>query len=127
MNVRELIISERLPDVFLDQLCRFWELLTAELLDDCLDLGFRRLTALLRVDGFEHMGDIPNLGRGNFVEDVPVKMHRATLPTSIGQILPNALNQTPAGIRDNQLDPFQAAINQMTKEPRPTRQDRRGR
>ena len=72
MNVRELIISERLPDVFLDQLCRFWELLTAELLDDCLDLGFRHLTALLRMDGFEHMGDIPNLGRGNSVENVPV-------------------------------------------------------
>ena len=70
----------------------FWELLTAELLDDCLDLGFRRLTALLRMDGFEHMGDVPNLGRGNAVKDVPVKLHRATLPTSIGQILPNALN-----------------------------------
>ena len=32
MNVRELIISERLPNVFLDQLCCFWELLMAELL-----------------------------------------------------------------------------------------------
>ena len=37
MNVRELIVSERLPDVFLDQLCRFWEFLTAEFLDDCDD------------------------------------------------------------------------------------------
>ena len=53
MNVRELIISERLPNVFLDQLCCFWELLMAEFLDDCKDLGFRRLTALLRMDGFE--------------------------------------------------------------------------
>ena len=62
-------ISERLPDVFLDQLWSFWEFLTAELLDYCQDLGLRRLTALLRMDGFEHMGDIPNLGRGNSVED----------------------------------------------------------
>jgi hypothetical protein len=45
MNVRELIISEGLLDVFLDQLCCFWEFLTAEFLDDCDDLGFRRLTA----------------------------------------------------------------------------------
>ena len=72
MNGRELIISERLSNVFLDQLCCFWEFLTAEFLDDCDDLGFRRLTALLRMDGFEHMGDIPNLGRGNSVENVPV-------------------------------------------------------
>ena len=67
MNVRELIISERLPNVFLNQLCSLWELLTAELIDDCQDLGFRRLTALLCMDGFEHMGDITNLGRGNLV------------------------------------------------------------
>ena len=72
MNIRELIISERLSDEFLDQLCRFWELLTAEFLDDCLDLGFRRLTALLRMDGFEHMSDVPNLGRRNALEDAMI-------------------------------------------------------
>ena len=110
MNVRELIISERLPHVFLNQLCCFWKLLAAEFLDDCEGLGFHRLTAPLRMDCFEHMGDVPNLGRGNSVDDVLVKMHRATLPTSIRQIFPNAINQPPAGIRDNQLDAFQAAI-----------------
>ena len=51
-------------------------------LDGCEDLGFRRLTALLRMVCFEDMGAAPNLGRGNSVEDVPVKTHRATLPTS---------------------------------------------
>ena len=54
-------------------------------------------------------------------EDVAVEMHHAALPTRMGQIVGNALKQSTAGIRDDQLNASQAQIDKVTKERRPAR------
>ena len=66
------------------------------------------------MDGLEHVADFTNLSRRDVTEHVPAKMHHAALPASIGQKLRDALKQTTAGIGNDQLNPFEAATNQVS-------------
>ena len=68
------------------------------------------------MDRLEHMAYLADSGRRNMTEDVAVEMHHAALPTGLGQVLGGAFRQPPAGIRDNQLDAFKPAIDQVPQE-----------
>ena len=48
-------------------------------------------------------------------------MHDAALPPGVRQELVDALDQPPAGVRDDQLNTLETAVDQMAQERRPAR------
>jgi len=84
MNVWKGIVGERLIDGLLDEFCRLAHLAGSQIGDDCSGLLLSRFAALLRMNGFEHVGYVADLGCGHVAEDVAIKMHDAPLPTCLG-------------------------------------------
>ncbi len=87
-----------------------------------VDLVFLcRLTVLLGMDRLEHVAHLAHLRRWYVGKHVAVEMHHPALPAGIGKIIGHTFHQTPAGIRDDQLNTAQTAIHQMAQERRPAR------
>ena len=68
---------------------------------------------LLRMNGFEHVTYVTDLRCRHMAEDIPVKMHHAALPASLGEIIRDALDEPAAGVGDDELHALQAAIDQV--------------
>ena len=67
------------------------------------------LTALLDMNGREHVADLANPSRRDVAEDVPVKMYHAALVARLRQKIRDALDKAPAGVGNDQLHAFEAA------------------
>jgi hypothetical protein len=93
--------------------------MVAEFVDDRRRLGLGGCPGLLGMDRLEHVADLADLARRHVAEDIAVEMHDAALPPGIGQKLVDALDQPPAGVRGNQLDALQPAVDKVTEERRP--------
>ena len=115
MNVWEGVIGQRLLHAPLDKIGRGVHPGSAQIVDDrpCLSVG--RITAFLRMDGFEHVAHLADLCRWHMAEDVSIKMHHAALPLGFRQVLRGTLHQAAAGIRDDQLHALEATIDQLRR------------
>ena len=78
--------------------------------------GSARITAFLRMDGFEHVAHLADLGRrADGLEDVPIKMHHAALPLGFRQVLRWHLDQAEQH-RDDQLHSLQPPSTSCSRE-----------
>ena len=71
-------------DGLLDELGCLAHLAGSQIFDDCFGLPFGCLSALLRMNGLEHVAHFADLRRRHMAEDIPVEMHHATLPACLG-------------------------------------------
>ena len=65
------------------------------------------------------MADFANPGRRNVAEYVAVEMHHAALVARLRQEIRDALDKAPAGVGNDQLHAFEAAVDQMAQKRRP--------
>ena len=119
--IGESVEAEGLRDVGLDQLGRPGELLGFERGNHLGSLPRCRRAALLGMDGFQHMGDLTDLGRGHVAENVAVEVHHAALPPCRGVEVRSALDQAQTGVRDDQFDAGEAALFEVTQKGAPAR------
>ena len=119
VDVGKGVVGQRFGHAALDQIGRRVHPGGAQVVDDRSRLSVGRVSALLGMDGLEHMAHLADLGRRHVAEDVPIKMHHAALPASVGQVLGGALHQAAAGIGNDQLHALEAAIDQVTQKRRP--------
>jgi hypothetical protein len=87
--------------------------------DHGLRLLGRRLAALLGVDRLEHVSDLASLRCRNVAEDVPGEMYDAALPPGCRQVLGGALDETAAGIGDDELHALEPTVDEVAEEGRP--------
>ena len=96
-------------------------LATRKIFNDRTRFAVGRVTALLGMNGFEHVAHLADPGCRHMAEDIPVKMNHAALPLSIRQKFRSTLHQASAGVGDDELHAGKAAVDQVAQEHRPAR------
>src|ERR1700722_20374468 len=112
VNVREAIVGQGLVDGLLDEVGCFAHLACPQVANDRLGLVVGGLPALLSVNGLEHMAHLTDAGGRDVAKDVAVEVHHAALVARLRQEIRNALDKAPAGVGNDQLHAFEAAIDQ---------------
>src|SRR6516165_3804513 len=102
MNIRKSVVTQRLLHAAFDEIGGCGHPRGAQIRDDRAGLVVGSLTALLGMDGLEHMADLANLRRRHMAEDIAIKVHHAALPAGFRQILRGTLDKTAAGIGNDQ-------------------------
>ena len=84
VNVREGVVGQRLVDTLLDEVSCLAHLAGPKILDDSSGLLVGGRSALLRMNGFEHVAHVTDLCRRHMAEDIAVEMNHAALPAGLG-------------------------------------------
>ena len=72
------------------------------------------------MDRLEHQGSLAQLAGRHVAEDVAIEVNHAALPAHVGEELGSAMDQTHAGVGDDQFDTLQTVLREMTQEGAPT-------
>src|SRR3954453_18017971 len=113
VNVWKGVVGQRLMDALLDEVGGLAHFTGSKILDDHIGFLIGGCPALLCVDSLEHVAHITDPCCRHVAEDIPVEMHHAALPASLGEIVPDALDQPAAGVGNDQLHALEAAIDQV--------------
>jgi len=119
MLLGELVVTQRFLDRLLHELSRPGKPLVAQLGDNLPSLLACRLHILRGVDRLQHRGDLTHLRTRHMREHIPIKVHRAALPTGVGEELRGTLRKSDTSVRDDQAHAFQPAFLQVLEEARP--------
>src|ERR1700744_741367 len=106
----------------LDHLRGSPELHLFEACDDFSRLRLGGFAALLGMDRLEHARNLSHLAIRRVAEDVSVEMDSATLPLTLRKNLADGFYESSAGVRDDQLDSFEASILQVAQKASPALQ-----